>query len=107
MVNNSIQNKLAYSETETICGIWKDGKPIYRKIVHISSGSIPMQTNVWNSLGITIPNIDKLIYANNCMYPNSVAFVYSDNELKVTTAITQLVIGSTHDIVVEYTKTTD
>lgn len=104
-LSDSLQNKLAYSETETVCGTWIDGKPIYRKIV-FPPALVSITLDVWNNLGIVIPNISQLVRADNVSFTGCFGFKY-DNGLMVITSIPNFVIGEYHAILVEYTKTTD
>lgn len=40
---NELNSSLLYSETETICGTWIDGSPIYRKVIDF--GTLPNSTD--------------------------------------------------------------
>lgn len=52
-------NPFEYSTTETICGVWEDGKPIYGKYVPLLVSTL--NTNWVNGIDITGLNIDTLV----------------------------------------------
>ena len=109
-----------YSTTETICGTWIDGKPMYRKVVNF--GALPNNTTKSSSLADL--NIDKMISMRGFAYDSSngtlpipyitltlnmqVAMNYSggtSKNLVITTGTNRS--GYTAYITIEYTKTTD
>lgn len=104
MVNNSLSDTTTYSTDETVIGTYL-GKPLYRKIVK-APNNIQLTANTWNALGIIIPNISQLVRADDTFYTGTFGFKY-DNGLQILTSATGFVVGNTHNIVVEYTKTTD
>lgn len=48
---------MLYSETETICGSWIDGSPIYRKVIDF--GTLPNNTNKF--VNHNVSNIKTLV----------------------------------------------
>ena len=104
LVNNSLSDTTTYSTDETVIGIYL-GKPLYRKIVRVPNNT-QLTMNTWNALGIIIPNISQLVRADETFYTGTFGFKY-DNGLHIITSMPGFVIGANHNIVVEYTKTTD
>ena len=101
-----------YSTTETVCGTWIDGKPIYRKV--INSGSLSLSTTA-TTINTNTPNIDKIIDIN-FMYrftDNSWFKIWNLNELlcrqngNVVITTSQSATFPETYITIEYTKTTD
>lgn len=101
-----------YSTTETVCGTWIDGKPIYRKV--INSGSLSLSTTA-TTVNTNTPNIDKIIDIN-FMYrftDNSWFKIWNLNELlcrqngNVVITTSQSATFPETYITLKYTKTTD
>lgn len=78
---------------------------MYRKVVNVQTNK-QITVDTWTALGITISNISQLVRADNSYYTGIFGFKY-DNGLQIITSIPGFVIGTKHNIVVEYTKTTD
>ena len=116
-------NKLSnYSTEETVCGMWIDGKPIYRKVIDTTySGTI--NTNIQNLDTMVKMNVLAKqtstndwrnlpwLYASGSTYGDpswggGFYFIYASSTIKFQ-------LGSSLDdiskliIILEYTKTTD
>ena len=110
-----------YSTTETVCGKWKNGKPIYRKIV---TYTIPTGTYSDNK-SLTIANCDEMTnltyyidkdnlrdYGDYYVGQNDYqrCFIYKDTntlELRIRTSINVGYTTVSGLFILEYTKTTD
>lgn len=110
----------AYSTTETKTNkVWINGKPIYRKVFLIPSGSLSSGDNTIDTglTNVTIVNIDGNIQSGN--YAWSVNFYRdatntcetyfnkSDNTIRMHLGPTYPQTTSTGYVILEYTKTTD
>ena len=108
-----VDNEPVYSDTETVCGTWIDGKPIYRKVFNITS---PQQSNT-DYVDVSSLNIDKVVnltgfYKNSSgffpipLYDSAssyaVFFVSSSNYIRG-----RIWSADYAYIILEYTKTTD
>lgn len=100
-----------YSITEKRVGTWINGKPIYRKVVHLTTVAGV------NSFG-TISNLDELIDIKGAFtdgYNKLPSNFYFNQNSYIITWINQTVlyywcegyVGFNGNIVIEYTKTTD
>lgn len=102
-----------YSTTETKCGTWIGGEPIYRKVINFTNTSTDWQTID------TINNIDEIIRLNGYVYDSgdnktaipsygndSVQF-YIDTSGNIRKKSTSYYSNKTGMIILEYTKTTD
>lgn len=94
-----------YSQSETICGTWIDGKPIYRR-VFILQGDLYVPINNYTSTGITISNVSKYI-RREVISAISNFFYWQGETTNITSAIDANTLQQGTEIVVEYTKTTD
>lgn len=103
-LNNSLSDTTTYSTDETVIGTYL-GKPLYRKIVKVPN-NIQLTPDTWNALGIIIPNISQLVRADETFYTGTFGFKY-DNGLQIITSVPGFIVSNGHNIVVEYTKTTD
>lgn len=102
-----------YSTTETKIGTWKDGKPIYRKIIEITNLTIGTQytTNLSN---YGISNVSSFVsllgyeYDSSFFIPMSEYITFS-NYLYVQNSQFAYKVGFANNlrIIIEYTKTTD
>ncbi len=99
-----IDRNSTYSTTEQIVGIWKDNKPIYRRVYSISGD---LTASAWTTL-VSISNVDTLTKGliggstNNC--------VWNDTMLRVVNNNLQYYSSLAHSytwVLIEYTKTTD
>ena len=114
-----IEDMSKYSTAETKVGTWIDGKPIYRKVIEVTSG---FDTYMFVPHGIT--NLDSLVDVRGWHYTlgfkplptiylpnisNYGASIYtvsgSNIEISLGSWVTQNV--SKIVIIIEYTKTTD
>ena len=108
-----VDNNPVYSTSETVCGTWIDGKPIYRKVFNITS---PQQSNT-DYVDVSSLNIDKVVnltgfYKNSSgffpipLYDSAssyaVFFVSSSNYIRG-----RIWSADYAYIILEYTKTTD
>lgn len=108
-----------YSTTETVIGVWTDGKPLYRSV--IDCGALPANTEKVVNHGIA--NIDKLVYANGCTFNESgtmlpLPFVHhstlnaniylnaTNTQVIIRTATSRTGFNNTY-VTIHYTKTTD
>ena len=121
IANNAVTPEKAsftkYSTTETVIGTWIDGKPIYRKVFHITN---PQTSNadydlVSNVLEHVIKLYGYMETTNNPKIPipqtdssstYSVIFVTTSGKIRGRFAFIGAVPTSVY-VVVEYTKTTD
>ncbi len=120
-INNKLIKEI-YSNVEQKIGIWIDGKPIYRKVIYISS--LPNNETAITPHGIA--NIDEIVNIYGIMRTPSnhtttsfnmagTSAVYgSGNVLCIRADRTNVIIGTTANwstnisyITLEYTKTTD
>ena len=105
VTSNAVAESKSYSTTETLTGgTWIDGKPIYRKVfTGLNYGNVTV--NTWYNLGITITNINKLIYARGLRTQDYLIpdCIYR----KATNGIEYLMryaIANLDVVIVEYTK---
>lgn len=99
-----------YSEEEQCIGCWVDGKPIYRRVITLTS-QITLNANAWNTVA-TIPNTENCIYVglqnteNDKRIRTVLSARFSNNVLSIVpNGQTSLYVGT--NIILEYTKTTD
>ena len=101
-----------YSTTETVCGTWIDGKPIYRKV--INSGSLSLSTTA-TTVNTNTPNIDKVIdinfiycFTDNTWFKNwyLIQLACRQNGNVIISTSQSATFPETY-ITLEYTKTTD
>jgi hypothetical protein len=111
-----------YSTDEVKCGIWIDGKPIYKKTWNVNNGT-SFGAGVYLDLGVAAPTdllnvIDyrMTIGTTNSSYKSNVRVTYNDLRLSILTngnfggynvASIQFLITNTAILTVYYTKTTD
>lgn len=117
VVENYIDEKNSYSETETLTGgTWIDGKPIYRKVINF--GTLPNNTE--KTVNHNISNLDTLIKmeciaksasgAMNIPYINirdssaSVSIFYNTTNIAIRTSYDRSAYRAI--VILEYTKTT-
>lgn len=121
-----VENMGAYSTTETVIGTWVDGKPIYRKVVQLTSTSL--SSSKWLYIDVSNDNIETIIDVKGTV--NLTSTLGTKNQLiqrTVTDAITTYGIGlgdmnstqigiqfgtsytqlNSGYLIYEYTKTTD
>lgn len=108
-----------YSTTETICGTWIDGKPIYRKVIDM--GALPNATA--KDVQHNISNIDNIVHIYGWAYRSSdnfripLPFTSPDvsanallgvlgNYVRITTGTDRSSFAVSYAIL-EYTKTTN
>jgi hypothetical protein len=100
-----------YSTTEQVIGTWTDGRPIYEITKEFNTNQ-SFTGGAWNTLPITIPNIDFVVHGvmrqgdgqNYINYPDSFGTVDSVNG----TIRAYCGIGFGYkSITIQYTKTTD
>lgn len=103
-----------YSTEEKIIGIWKDGKPIYRKVVEFTTALVSGD----NTINISTPNIGKLIRGDLSQKGQNYSFPYFTTAGKFTFLqnVTYNYINirtndswssNTWELILEYTKVTD
>lgn len=108
-ISTEISDINTYSTTEINTGkTWKDGKPIYRKVINAS--------NIGTAFSTTISNIDNLFFADNSRiswnfnvgsYPIARANFYFNKSQNTIVAEQTDVANWGAELVLEYTKTTD
>lgn len=110
------ENNEIYSLAETRCGVWVDGKPLYRKVIDI--GALPNNTTKY--INHNISNIDIITnYYGVCKSSNNIHFklpytsVTTTGSIQVYCTNTQIAVQTDVDrssysgyIVIEYTKAT-
>lgn len=120
VTSNAVSNALSYSTTEQLTGgKWIDGKPIYRKVLKITSGfSTTMYVNP------QIQNLDKFISVNGLMKRSNLDlynplvnnysgwecyfYDYFSYQMTIKPSANQVNSGIAEIIIImEYTKTTD
>lgn len=119
--NESVQGypPLIYSDEEREIGVWRDGKPLYQKTVHV--GAL-VQDSSWHSVSHGVANLDKCIKVEAiCIATNGTEF-YSINLYRPTTSVGVMIYTTASDIyymnnyysemddtyvTIRYTKTTD
>lgn len=120
-INTNLTNATTYSTTETVVGTWINGKPIYRKVIVLESGTIHAGYYEYNH---NISNLDKVLNIYGMCYSSTqqqpIQRVVPDEiarwgiglgDIKQSTFA--LHFGSGYQninlvyIVIEYTKTTD
>lgn len=104
-----------YSEEETICGTWIDGKPIYRTVLSYTTTGLKniSQLNADTVVNFSFKSIDKGAIFFNGSVPTSTNTIKSD--AYINSAKTQLSLEFEHtgytlvkfEVIIEYTKTTD
>lgn len=109
-----------YSTTETVCGTWIDGKPLYRKVIDF--GTLP--SNSSKSVAHGISNLDFITHAYGVSesvqdtYFKTIPSASHSNissQLNIAINVSNVFISTGQDsslytrtyIVLEYTKTTD
>ena len=121
-------NANEYSTTETVIGTWIDGKPLYRKVIKVTS--IDSSSNNYD-VTISISNLNEIVNIGGVIKPNGinaykpVTVIYTDNSnaiglnysfsvYAITNSYISLSYGSWWKtrfdkayIILEYTKTTD
>lgn len=98
-----------YSTEETVIGKWIDGKPIYRKVVDLTSG-VNISNTSWANIcpASTIGAVDKIINCHDASMDvnNSYSFRIIDGYFRA-----QSLFNGGNSVVktfvIEYTKTTD
>lgn len=110
-----------YSSTETICGTWIDGRPIYRKVFTGLDG-LPSSASQksWGSTVTGLNNVDNVIniygFASNGIWlnairPNGVTnciglwYDFDNQSIKVEVGINRSSLTLT--VIMEYTKSSD
>lgn len=107
-----------YSTEETRIGTWIDGKPLYRRVVQITS---PNATDTYKYYNVpspspieTITKIDGVIHASsgfdspvNCYRGDFWCSTQASTNQIVVRVYGSWLISRPMDIVIEYTKTTD
>lgn len=108
-----------YSTTETVCGTWINNKPIYRKVMSVTT---PNNTGSWTDVGETLNNIDEVTKIGGVFYGSdgramNLEFAQSGWEMSISynpsTNHIQLYVGRNSwenknaYVIIEYTKTTD
>ena len=119
--NNLISLTHCYSTNEIRIGYWIDNKPIYRKVIHISS----LPNNYYTDVSHNISNVDEIVgikgimrtLSNHITTPlnmSGTSLLYGENTVCVRADRTKIQIGTTTDysaneayITLDYTKTTD
>lgn len=115
---NEVNNSLAYSENDIVCGKWIDGKPIYRKI--INCGSLPNSTAKYVDHNISDLNLITKLYGialygdGFCPLPyinpkdtNGGILLYgTSTQITITTNANRSNTSITY-VVIEYTKNND
>ena len=115
---NYLDGKNDYSTNEIVVGKWIDGKPIYRKVLNLTSPSV-LNTNV-NIANLTSLNIENLIKLEGFLiggdgrylnintpepdYTITTTFINDTIEMKIEAVNWQ---QKNCVIIIEYTKTTD
>jgi hypothetical protein len=113
LLNDKPVGVAVYSTEEVVVGIWKDGKPVYRKVIS-SIGKTGTDVNIAHN----ISNLKKVVRSdivssnnNGTSYPdNNGIFSLCVKKIDITNIVAD--VGSEFnnwyvDIVLEYTKTTD
>ena len=103
-------NPFEYSTTETICGVWEDGKPIYGKYVPLLVSTL--NTNWANGIDITGLNIDTLVDCVTFGIGNKSKLckqggVYFQIEGNYIQLVTWSTFTGFQNAWIQYTKTTD
>ena len=115
----SINNLETYSTSETIVGVWTDGKPLYRKVLtYTNSGSIA-NGNYTSAHGIA--NVDMIMWTRAILKENGSIIPIPNTNFNIGGSLVPYInktdfgfrnYGDTFrnltiTAVVEYTKTTD
>ena len=118
---NYINNLVDYSTNETRVGTWKDGKPLYRKVIEINNlNANPYDIDIssLNAEWLEIENSQFEYVLNNVLY-SWVGSVYTntDDNIRIFRRgeVVRIVYGSTQSagtnkkatLIINYTKTTD
>ena len=118
---NYINNLVDYSTNETRVGTWKDGKPLYRKVIEINNlNANPYDIDIssLNAEWLEIENSQFEYVLNNVLY-SWVGSVYNntDDNIRIFRRgeVVRIVYGSTQSagtnkkvtLIIKYTKTTD
>lgn len=106
-----------YSTEERLIGQWYDGKPLYQKVINISSSQYT--TNTWSNVAdLSTLNIDNIIFGGEWTngiiklpipYTDSINHVWIQlvsSDLMANVSVGVDVAGSLN-IILQYTKTTD
>ena len=118
---NYINNLVDYSTNETRVGTWKDGKPLYRKVIEINNlNASPYDIDIssLNAEWLEIENSQFEYVLNNILY-SWVGSVYNntDDNIRIFRRgeVVRIVYGSSQSagtnkkvtLIIKYTKTTD
>lgn len=100
-----------YSTEERQIGCWEDGKPLYQRVVKIST-SVNISANTWTSLGISATDISQIITTqifNDAPAYLIVSGTIQNNYISVNSPRAFNIVISERDwwILLQYTKTTD
>ena len=97
-----------YSTEEKIVGKWIDGKPIYEKVINISTTFV-LQPYIWTNITM-IENIKRIINLSflirNVINDGRLRFNCENNYLQGAAEEANFTINSC-TIIIQYTKTTD
>ena len=106
-----LNSLMTYSENERIIGYWINGKPIYRKVISITTTATQSGTDA------NIPNLEQVVNLygqTSTQLP--VNFYYAPANTYISTfyasgtiqnVCSQGYAGQTANVIIEYTKTTD
>ena len=115
-VENPIQK---YSTNEMVIGKWIDGKPLYRRVMSVTT---PSSSGSWVNVGETLSNIDKVVNIDGVFYGGdgramSIEYGQAGWQLSVSynpdASHMQILVGrdawqnKSAYIIIEYTKSTD
>lgn len=104
-----------YSTTETVVGVWTDGKPLYRKVLQGVSGS----TNTWVNGTVALENECRIVFADvyidyqgQQLRPvpygsGDVRYVIADNVININIGSDSGLANEPVIAICHYTKTTD
>ena len=97
-----------YSTEEKVVGKWIDGKPIYEKVINLST-TIVLQTYIWTNITM-IENIERIINLSflrkNEINDGRLRFNCGNNYLQGASEEANFTINSC-TIIIQFTKTTD
>ena len=113
-IEEAIDEKNLYSTEEKIIGIWKDGKPIYRKVIEFTTEIVSGD----NVIYISTPNLDKLVRSvfsqkgQNYLFPHfttagKFTFLQYVTYNYINIRSNDTWSNNTWELILEYTKTTD
>ena len=100
-----------YSTEERQIGCWEDGKPLYQRVVKIST-SVNISANTWTSLGISATDISKIITTqlfNDAPAYLIVSGAIQNNYISINSPRAFNIVTSERNwwVLLQYTKTTD